>query len=146
MRSERNGRLSAVETSASAGFMTPLHAHGSDEAVHVVEGSMTILAGDDVVLLGPGETFVVAEGLAHATRAEAPGTRVVFTMFARSTGRYEDFLRAVGPVAVDPSGAPTWSRDDDAGTVTAIAAAAGVTVLGPPGMVPAGSRESARPK
>jgi Cupin domain len=68
-----NGRLAAVEAWASAGFMTPLHAHGSDEAVIVLEGSMTIFAGEDVVRLRPGETFIVAEGIAHAYRAEAPG-------------------------------------------------------------------------
>jgi quercetin dioxygenase-like cupin family protein len=140
----RNGRLAAVEATASAGFMTPLHAHGSEEAVRVLAGSMTIFAGEDVVRLGSGETFVVAAGIAHAHRAETPGTRAIFTTFARSAGRYEDFLRAAGPVAVDPSGAPTWSHDEDAGAVAAIAAAAEVTVLGPPGMLPTGSRDSAR--
>ena len=139
-----NGRLAAVEAWASAGFMTPLHAHGSDEAVIVLEGSMTIFAGEDVVRLLPGETFIVAEGIAHAYRAEAPGTRAVFSTFAPSSGRYEDFLRAAGPVAVDPSGTPTWSHDEDAGAVAAIAAAADATVLGPPGMLPTGSRDSAR--
>ena len=140
----KNGRLAAVEASASAGFMTPLHAHRSNEAVRVLEGSMTIFAGEEVVLLGPGETFVVAEGVAHAYRGEAPRTRAVFSMFARSAGRYEDFLRAAGPVAVDSSGAPTWSHDEDAGAVAAIAAAADVTVLGPPGMLPRGSGDSVR--
>ncbi|MGH3042252.1 MAG: cupin domain-containing protein [Gaiellaceae bacterium] len=127
------GRLAAVESSASPGFMAPLHAHAADEAVHVLEGSMTVYAGEEVVRLAAGETFVVRQGVAHTYRTGPDGARSVFTTFARSAGRYEDFLRAAGPL---PAGAPAWAGDDDAAAVTAVAAAAGVAVLGPPGLLP----------
>lgn len=139
-----DGRVAAVETSTSSGFMAPLHAHEADEAVHVLEGSITIFAGAGTARLEAGATFVVPQGVAHTFRADSPRARAVFTTFTPSAGRYEDFLRAAGPVAFGPSGAAEWSRDEDAGAVAAIAAAAQVTVLGPPGWLPAGAESSAR--
>ncbi|MGH3039664.1 MAG: cupin domain-containing protein [Gaiellaceae bacterium] len=145
MRGETGTRRpSVVESSASEGFMTPLHAHRSDEAVRLLQGRMTIFAGTETIPLEPGETFVVAAGVTHAFLAESPRTRAVFATYAASPGRYEDFLRAAGPVAVDSSGAPAWSQDEDARAIAAIAAAADVTVLGPPGALPAGARDSVR--
>ena len=131
------GRIASVEVSAAAGFMPPLHAHGADEAVHALEGRLTVYAGVETVRIGPGETFVVRRGVAHTYRADSHA-RAVFTTFTASAGRYESFLRAAGPVASDG----TWSTEDDAATVTAVAAAAGVSVLGPPGMLPPGLEQA----
>ena len=145
MREETGTRRPAVvESSFSAGFMTPLHTHRSDEAVHVLEGRMTVVAGNEAIRLEPGETFVVAGGIAHALLAESPRARAVFAACVSSPGRYEDFLRAAGPVALDPSGAAAWAQDEDASAVAAIAAAADVTVLGPPGTLPTAERDSVR--
>jgi mannose-6-phosphate isomerase-like protein (cupin superfamily) len=132
-------RVASVEVAASAGFMAPLHAHGADEAVHVVEGSLTVYAGDETMQVGPGETFVVREGVPHSYRVDAPA-RSVFTTLTASASGYESFLRATGPVA--PDGA--WSTDEDAATVAALAAAADIDLFGPPGLLPpAGERAHA---
>ncbi len=133
LASASGGRLVSVESSASAGFMAPLHAHEADEAVHVLEGSVTVYAGEDAVRLAAGETFVVRQALVHTFRAESARTRLVFTTFARSAARYEDFLRAAGPVVAGTG----WSADEDAATVAAVATAARITVFGPPGTLPA---------
>ncbi|HXV33557.1 MAG TPA: cupin domain-containing protein [Gaiellaceae bacterium] len=137
------GRVASVERAAGEGFMAPLHAHAGDEAVHVVEGRVTIFAGAEIVTLGPGETFVVAEGVAHTLRVESPRARAVFTTFTASAGRYEDFLRATGPVSVGPSGSPVWATAEDARGVGAAAAAANVTVYGPPGLLAVDARITA---
>lgn len=137
-------RIASVESSASSGFMAPLHTHVSTEAVRVLEGRMTVFAGAETARLAPGETFVVAEGVVHTHRAECLRTRAVFTTFPSSAARYEDFLRTAGPVRVDRAGAPAWSTDEDAAAVAAIAAAADVTVLGPPGVLPTDAEAAAR--
>jgi 2-methylisocitrate lyase-like PEP mutase family enzyme len=124
-------RIASIEVSASTGFMAPLHSHRADETVHVLQGRLTVYAGAEAVQVGPGETFVVRRGLAHTYRAEA-GARSVFSTLTLSAGRYESFLRAVGPVAADG----TWSTPEDAATVTALATAAEVSLYGPPGMLP----------
>jgi mannose-6-phosphate isomerase-like protein (cupin superfamily) len=140
----RAGRVVTAERTAASGFMPPLHAHPADEVVHVVEGSLTLFAGPEAVTLGPGETFVVAEGVAHTLRVESRQARMVFTTFAGSAGRYEDFLRATGPVTLGPSGSAVWAGVEDARTVGAVAAAANVSVYGPPGMLPAGAETAPR--
>jgi hypothetical protein len=52
-----------------------------------------------------------------------------------SAARYDDFLRAVAQPA--GSGAPAWATEEDQATVSALAAAAGITVLSAPGELPA---------
>lgn len=129
---QAEGRLASVESSAAEGFMAPLHAHEADEAVQVLEGAITVYAGEESVQLEAGETFVVERGVAHTYRADSPQTRFVFTTLTRSASRYESFLRAAGPVA----GGVEWSADEDAAIVAAVAAAARITVFGPPGTLP----------
>jgi hypothetical protein len=124
--------------------MAPLHAHPADEVVHVVEGCLMIFAGSELVRLGAGEAFVVAEGVAHTLRVESRQARFVFTTFTGSAGRYEDFLRATGPVTLGPSGFAVWAGVEDARAAGAVAAAANVSVCGPPGMLPAGAETAAR--
>ena len=140
----RMGRVVTAERTAASGFMPPLHAHAADEAIHVVEGGLTVFAGADVVAVEAGETFVVAKGVAHTFRVESSGARIAFSTFAASAGRYDDFLRATGPVTVGPSGSPVWAGVEDARTVGAVAAAANVSEYGPPGMLPAGAEPAAR--
>jgi len=135
--------VAVVESATSSGFMAPLHAHDADEAVHVVEGRITLYARETTVTLEAGETFVVPQGVAHTYRADSSPARSLFTTVTPSAGRYEDFLRAAGPPARGPAGAPVWSEEDLA-AVAAIAAEADVTVLGPPGMLPADVETAAR--
>ena len=45
----RTGRVVTAERTAASAFMPPLHAHAADEAIHVVEGRLTVFAGADVV-------------------------------------------------------------------------------------------------
>lgn len=132
----RTGRVVTSEQTAASGFMPPLHAHAADEAIHLVEGRLTVFAGADVVTLGEGEAFVVAEGVRHTFRVDSSQVRMVFSTFAASAARYEDFLRATGPVTVGPSGAAVWAGSEDARAVGAVAAAAGISVHGPPGLTP----------
>jgi hypothetical protein len=140
----RAGRVVTAERTAPSGFMPPLHAHAAVEAIHVVEGRLTVFAGTDVVALEAGETFVVAEHVAHTFRVDSNGARIVFSTFAASAARYDDFLRATGPVTLGPSGSPVWAGVEDARAVAAVAAAAGISVYGPPGMLPAGAEIAVR--
>lgn len=128
-----------METWASAGFMAPLHAHEADESVHVLEGRLRLYAGGRSIRMQAGDSYVVERGVPHSYRVESWRARVVFTTHTSSPARYESFLLATGPVA--PGAA--WSSAEDEATVTAIAAAAEITVLGPPGALPPGLELSA---
>jgi mannose-6-phosphate isomerase-like protein (cupin superfamily) len=144
MRKEaRTATLAVIERSMRGGHMTPLHVHDEDEAYHVVEGSVTIHAGDETVQLEAGESYLVPAGVPHTHRAESAQLRYLATTFVRSLARYEDFLRAVAPVAEPSRGWRSWGSDDEAAAVTSIGAANAITVLGPPGLLPSGSARRA---
>jgi len=136
--------VAVVESATSSGFMAPLHAHDADEAVHVVEGGITLYAGEKTVRLEAAETFLVPRGVAHTYRADSSPARSLFTTVTPSAGRYEDFLRATGPVTVGPSGAAVWAGSEDARAVGAVATAASISVYGPPGLLPTGAETAAQ--
>ena len=61
---------------------------------------------------------------------ESHGARWVVSTEVRSPARYDDFGRALAVPTGD------WESLEDAATVTAIAAANRISVLGPPGLLP----------
>ena len=130
-----------IESELAYGEMPPLHVHGADESFHVFEGSLTIYLGEDVVRLEVGQALVAPAGIAHTYRAESAKARVLTMSRVDSAARYDDFLRAVARPG--DSGAPAWATDEDEATVSAIAAAAGITVLSAPGELPAARAASA---
>lgn len=123
--------LAAVVTTTAAGAMPPLHVHDRREALHVLDGRLTVFLGDDVVVLGPGQRLMAPAGVAHTFRAEAT-TRHVTIATTASVARYEDWLRAVAP----PAPAFSWEHGPEAAALAAIAAVSGITVLGAPGVRP----------
>ena len=130
-----------IESELAYGEMPPLHVHGADESFHVFEGSLTVYLAEDAVLLEAGETLVAPRGVPHTYRTESAKTRVLTMSRVESAARYDDFLRAVARPS--DSGAPAWATAEDEATVSAIAAAAGITVLSAPGELPAASAATA---
>jgi len=133
-------RTIMIESELAHGEMPPLHVHAEDESFHVLEGSLTVYLEDDAVRLEAGETLVAPSGVPHTYRAESAKARLLTTSRVCSAARYDDFLRAVARPA--ESGAPAWATDEDEATVSALAAAAGITVLSAPGELPAASAAS----
>jgi uncharacterized RmlC-like cupin family protein len=128
-------RTIMIESELAYAEMPPLHVHAEDESFHVFEGSLTVYLGEDAVRLEAGETFVAPRGVPHTYRTESAKARVLTMSRVESAARYDDFLRAVAQPS--DSGAPAWATAEDEATVSAIAAAAGITVLSAPGELPA---------
>lgn len=145
MKSDRSARISVVERRMGAGDMAPLHVHPDDEVFEVLEGALTLFIGEDTARLEPGDAFVAPAGVAHTQRADTKHVRYLAGSFVRSPSRYEDFLRAVGrPVEPAESGAALdWPSPDEEAALAAIAAANAITVLGPPGALPAAAAAAA---
>ena len=131
--------VAVVESTTRLGEMPPLHAHDEDEAFHVLEGSIIVHAGNETVRLEAGDAFVAPKGVPHTHRAETTWARYLTMTFARSADRYEDFLRAVAEPAdgFEPSEGRSWVMREEPAAIAVTAAASGITVLGPPGMLPA---------
>ena len=128
-------RTIMIESELAHGEMPPLHVHAADESFHVFEGSLMVYLGEDAVRLEAGETLLAPAGIPHTYRAESTKARVLTMSRVASAARYDDFLRAVARPS--DSEAPVWATDEDEATVSAIAAAAGITVLSAPGELPA---------
>src|SRR4051794_36148469 len=120
--------VAAVETTLRRNQMTPLHVHDEDEAVHVTAGEVTLYVGEEIVRLGPGDSYIAPRDIPHTMRADAARVKLYCLTFARSAARFEEFIRAVGPVG--PMG-------EAASALEVIAAANGILVLGAPGALPA---------
>ena len=55
-----------------------LHAHDFDARLFVVDGSLTLVRGENRVTYGPGEVCAVPAGTVHAEHTEADGARLVY--------------------------------------------------------------------
>jgi quercetin dioxygenase-like cupin family protein len=53
------------------------HAHGFDARVFVLDGSITLVFGDDRHTYGPGDSCTVPSGTMHEEHTEADGVRYV---------------------------------------------------------------------
>jgi len=123
--------MAVVELAADRGESTPLHVHEEPEGLHVLSGVLAVFVGSDTVRLGTGETYLAPAGVPHAHRADADGTSYLAASFVRSVDLYESFL---GAVARSRPGAREEHESDR--VVVLLAAANGITVLGPPGDLP----------
>jgi quercetin dioxygenase-like cupin family protein len=124
--------LAAVEVEMRRGEMTPLHVHGEDEAVRVLEGSVVVYAGDAYVRLVAGEAYVAPRRVPHVVAEGPTGARYLTTTFAFAVGRYQDFVRAVALPALAAEG----SGIEEERALALTAEANGIRVLGPPGSLP----------
>jgi quercetin dioxygenase-like cupin family protein len=129
-------RVAAIESlEFPRGTMPPLHVRDRDETVQVLVGEVTFYVGPEVVHARAGDAVVLPRDVPQAFRVVSERARWLVVTELRSLVRYEDFGRVVAPA--EPSAHPrAWASEDDAATVSAIAAANGITVLGPPGLLP----------
>src|SRR3954454_11213550 len=72
-----NGRFALIEFAFPQHASPPLHTHPQDESYVILEGRLTIVAGDRRFELGPGGTGVVPMGVAHTFRVDSEVARVL---------------------------------------------------------------------
>lgn len=130
------GLLSVVEVDAPYRSLVPLHVHDEDESFYVLEGRLTLYVGDQVLELEPGMSAIGPKNVPHVYSVDSEeGARF---LVMTTPGRFEDFVRAASrpaelPVRPTLDGAPT---EEQAEAITRAAAENGITLLGPPGMLP----------
>jgi mannose-6-phosphate isomerase-like protein (cupin superfamily) len=124
---------SLIDMLAPPGDQPPLHLHhDADEGFLVLEGEVSVWAGEEHVVLRPGEFARAPRGVPHTYRVtgETPARIVVTT----STGTFARFVQAYGEPAprreLPPAGPPDVAR------LARLAAEHAIELLGPPGMLP----------
>lgn len=125
---------SLVRMHCPPGDQPPLHVHADeDEGFYVLAGSLTVWAGDaEPISLVPGEYALAPHGVPHTYRAGDEGAVMLVTS---TPGRFVAFLREAGQVAERPE-LPALDGPPDVDRLAQTAAAHGITLLGPPGMLP----------
>ena len=123
-----------AERSARAGQMAPLYARDEDETYRVVAGEVTFFIGTEVVTAREGDVVVAAAGTPRTLRAESDDARWIVLTRVSSFERFLDFGRAVARPLDD--GRAEWPSASELAAVSAIAAANGIELLGPPGVLP----------
>ncbi len=123
-----------AERFARTGQMAPLYTRDEAETYRVVSGEVTFFVGDDVVQAREGDVVVAAAGVDRTFRAESEDARWIVLTRVSSFERYLDFGRAVATPL--PDGRAEWPSASELASVSAIAAANGIELLGPPGVLP----------
>jgi quercetin dioxygenase-like cupin family protein len=72
-----DGRFALIEFLFPQHASPPLHTHRQDESYFVLEGSLTLQAGDQRFKLEPGGAAAVPMGVPHTFRVDSAGARVL---------------------------------------------------------------------
>ena len=136
--SERPSQTALVERDAQSGAMPPLYRRDEAETYRVLEGEVLFFIDDEVVPAGPGDVVVAAAGAERAFRVVSEDARWLVLSRVTSLERFLDFNRAIPEVVSIPL---SWSpRGEDFAALSSIAAATGIELLGPPGVIPGGRK------
>ena len=101
---DTGGQYSLLEITAPAGLQTPLHVHyGEDEGFYVLDGTVTILVGDETVELGPGQHAFGPRDIPHKFIVGPDGARMLWVL---TPGGFEDFVEEASVPAETPTVPP----------------------------------------
>ena len=123
----------AVTRSVPAGFMTPLHRRDEHEIYTVLDGTVTFFIDDEIVTAKGGDVVEAPAGSERTVRADTRARWIVSTTVT-SVERFADFGRAIAPPLREAGRG--WPSQEELASLTAIASANGIELLGPPGATP----------
>jgi quercetin dioxygenase-like cupin family protein len=124
------GDYTAIEVRAEVGMAIPVHYHDKEtEAFYVADGAVTVLAGDDEVMAGPGSFIFVPPKIEHAFRFESNGTMLL--LFTRGSA-HEGLFREIGEAAPRREVPPPPDEFPDPEQMAEVAARFGTRIVGPP--------------
>jgi quercetin dioxygenase-like cupin family protein len=123
------GRFDLTEFLFPRHASPPKHTHPQDETFVVLEGELTVEAGDERFEAGPGGTAVFPAGVAHTFRVDSQTARVlVLSTPAGLEGLYRDAGVPADAPTLPPHGTPRPSSEE----MSRIFAAHGQVNVGPP--------------
>jgi mannose-6-phosphate isomerase-like protein (cupin superfamily) len=128
---ETDNRHDFTDNFTAAASRTPLHMHTRyDERFWVLEGSLTVWAGTEVVTLGSGDYYAVPMNTPHTILSGPEGSRA---LQISSPAAFAELIKRSGtPAALSGPDTPF-----DLDLFMKVAAELGDVILGPPGAVPA---------
>ena len=98
------GQYTLVEITAPAGLETPLHVHYTeDEGFYVLEGSVTIQVGEELVAVGAGQHAFGPRNVPHRFTVGPDGAHMIWVL---TPGGFEDFIEEASVPAEAPTVPP----------------------------------------
>src|SRR4051812_34543727 len=89
-----NGSSALIEMVGAPGLEPSFHTHRyEDELFFLLEGSLRVFRGNDVITMQPGESAFLPRGVPHTFQILSPTARWLVTI---TPGGFEEFFRGVG--------------------------------------------------
>jgi quercetin dioxygenase-like cupin family protein len=124
-----DGRFALIEFLFPHGASPPLHTHPQDESYVVLEGELTLVAGEQRERLEAGSAAVVPMDVPHTFRVDSDGARVLVLSTPAGLERMvHDASVPAGAATLPPPDTPRPSPEE----LVAIFRAHGQENLGPP--------------
>ena len=124
---DTGGRMSVVEVTEPPHAEAPLHVHRrEDEAFYVLDGSVTIHVGDDVVTARPGDVAFGPRDVPHRYTVGPDGCRMLFIC---TPGGFEQLVVDMSEAAGALTLPPPSDREPDWEHVATVAEANGCRLL-----------------
>lgn len=121
------GKYDLIECYFPSGIQTPPHRHTRySEQVYVIEGEVTVWAGEDKTVLHPGESFLISIGTPHVVGSLSDKPARLLVVAAPS-----GFARLIAA-----TGMLNETEQQDMVLLERIATKIGDEILGPPGALP----------
>ena len=107
------GRYALIEFLFPRGASPPRHTHPQDESYIVVDGQLTVQAGERRFELGPGGTAAVPMGVAHTFRVDSETARVLVLSTPAGLERFvRDGSVPAAAATLPPPDAPRLSTEE----------------------------------
>src|SRR4051812_41182255 len=124
-----DGRFALIEFVFPRGASPPLHTHPQDESYFVLEGRLTLQAGDQRFELDAGGAAVVPRGVGHTFRVDSDSARVL--VLSTPSG-IERMIRDGAVAAESPTLPPPDAPRPSPAELAQIFERHGQVMLGPP--------------
>jgi quercetin dioxygenase-like cupin family protein len=108
---ETGGRFAQVEVDDPRGTAPPMHVHHhDDETFYVVDGEVTVFAGDQRIELRAGDYAFVPQGTSHAYLVRSERARMLITF---SPSGFEEFFVEIGVPGDEPPADPVMPSPEE---------------------------------
>lgn len=135
---ETDGRHDLIRGYAAPGMATALHAHSRyEERLVVLGGELTVRAGAEKVLLGPGDFYTIRMNVPHMLQAGPAGAD---TLNISSPAAFAELIERTAT----PGELAGPDTDLDLDLFMRVTTELGDVVLGPPGTTPGTPGDGAR--
>lgn len=128
---ETNRQFSLMEYRAKPGNEPPPHCHElEDETLYILEGTIEAYQGDEVVILGPGDSLFSPKGTPHGWYILTPHLRILIMV---SPAQSDQYFKTMGSPTVSmelPPDGVTYAMSDPAHAI-AVGRKYGVKILAP---------------